>query len=271
MFDLIAKPNVRPLQERSLGSRITAVLVHAMALTAVLALPAFHVVSTRPEVPTILTFVATPLTLSALVPLDAPSAPETPAPAHSAAPAPPPQRPEVATPKPVDSVPERPAPVQATADIPPEPVNTGAVDKVASLEGRDAGIGGGGGEGTAGGLSGGLVGGDATPPPPPPPKPTAPAKPVRVGGPVKIPGLIKRVEPVYSDVAAAGELTGFVLIEAGVDINGSVDSIKMLHSAGAILDGAAIDALKQWKYSPLILNGVPTPFLVTVTFNFRQR
>jgi protein TonB len=58
-----------------------------------------------------------------------------------------------------------------------------------------------------------------------------------------------------------------VIVEATVDERGHVESVKVLRSAG-LLDGAAIDAVKQWRYSPLTLNGRPTAFVLTVTVQF---
>src|SRR5262249_3817864 len=210
MFDLIAKPAVRPLQERSLGSRIAAIVAHASALVAVLALPALHTAGPRPEVPTILTFVATPLTLSA----SAPPAPATPSPPSPRA------RGDIGTLKPADPVPERPAPIEASSGVQPDTVSSRRAEAVDGIEGKTAA---GSLEGRAEG-TGGRVGGVATPPPPPPPKPVAPTAPVRVGGPIKVPSLINRVEPVYSALAAAAELSGLVILEAVVDVNGSVES-----------------------------------------------
>ena len=89
-----------------------------------------------------------------------------------------------------------------------------------------------------------------------------------MGGPIKTPGLLHRVEPVYSALAAATHLGGIVILEAVVDASGGVESVRVVRSAGALLDNAASDALKQWKYSALVLNGVPTAFVVTVTFRF---
>jgi protein TonB len=60
---------------------------------------------------------------------------------------------------------------------------------------------------------------------------------------------------------------GMVILEAVVDADGTVESVKVLRSV-KFLDNAAIEAVKQWKYSPLILNGVPTPFVLTVTLTF---
>ena len=257
MFDLIARPTVRPLQERSLGSRIAAILAHAIALMAVLALPIFHTVGARPEVPTTLTYVATPVTLSA------PVLPATPA-------APPPPTPsEVKTPKHVDAIAEHRAPAEAPSDSQAEPVSSRGVEAAAGVEERSAGESAeAGAGGIAGGIGAGLSGAVATPLPPPPAA-AASTPPVRVGGAIKVPSLINRVEPVYSAVAAAAEMSGLVILEAIVDVNGSVESVKVLRSRGALLDNAAIAALKQWKYSPLVVNGAPTPFAVTITFNFK--
>ena len=63
---------------------------------------------------------------------------------------------------------------------------------------------------------------------------------------------------------------GLVILEAVVGADGSVESVKVLRSV-PFLDQAAMDAVKQWQYSPLVLNGVPTPFVLSVTLNFRFR
>jgi len=258
MFDLIGRPTVRPLQERSVGSRIAAILAHAIALMAVLALPVFRTVGARPEVPTTLTYLATPVTLSAPMLGATPAAP------------PPPALSEVRTPKPADAVAELQAPAEATSDSQPEAVSSRGVEAAAGIEERSTGdtaVGSAGG--IVGGIGAGLGGAVATPPPPPPTTAAATTPPVRVGGAVKVPSLINRVEPVYSAVAAAAEMSGLVILEAIVDVNGSVESVKVLRSRGALLDNAAIAALKQWTYSPLVVNGAPTSFVVTITFNFR--
>jgi periplasmic protein TonB len=116
---------------------------------------------------------------------------------------------------------------------------------------------------------GGLVA--APPPPPPPPAPPAVVKgPVRIGGDVQAPALVKRVEPAYPDVAVAAKITGIVILEATVAVDGSVEQVRVLRSV-KFLDQAAIEAVKQWKYSPLMLNGIPTPFVLTVTLSFSMK
>jgi protein TonB len=91
---------------------------------------------------------------------------------------------------------------------------------------------------------------------------------VRIGGQLTAPALLKRVEPIYPDMAAAAQLTGLVILEATVATDGCVESVRVLRSRHPFLDHAAVEALKQWQYSPLVLNGTPTAFVLTVTFNF---
>jgi protein TonB len=61
-----------------------------------------------------------------------------------------------------------------------------------------------------------------------------------------------------------------VILEATVDTSGQVESVRVLRSV-SLLDKAAVEAVKQWRYSPLVLNGVPTPFVLTVTLHFSLR
>ena len=82
------------------------------------------------------------------------------------------------------------------------------------------------------------------------------------------PALVHRVEPVFPDLAVAAQLGGMVILEAVVDTEGCVESVTVLRPRHPLLDRAAVDALKQWRYSPLVLNGIPTSFVLTVTFNF---
>ena len=91
---------------------------------------------------------------------------------------------------------------------------------------------------------------------------------MRIGGQITAPALVHRVEPTYPGIAVAAQVTGMVILEAVVDTEGCVESVKVLRPVNLVLDHAAVEALKQWRYSPLILNGVPTSFVLTVTFNF---
>ena len=59
-----------------------------------------------------------------------------------------------------------------------------------------------------------------------------------------------------------------MILEAQVGEDGSVKGVSVLRSI-PLLDNAAMDAVKQWRYSPLVLNGTATPFVLTVTLTFR--
>jgi TonB family protein len=91
--------------------------------------------------------------------------------------------------------------------------------------------------------------------------------PVRVGGNIRTPTKIQDVRPVYPPDAMANGIAGVVILEALIDTEGNVESAKVLRSI-PMLDQAALDAVKQWKFTPTLLNGVPVPVLMTVTVNF---
>ena len=89
-----------------------------------------------------------------------------------------------------------------------------------------------------------------------------------MGGQIKEPALIYRVEPVYPGVAVSANVEGTVILEAIVDQEGRVESVRVLRSV-SVLDRAAVEAVKQWRYSPVILNGIPEKFILTVAVTFR--
>ena len=115
-----------------------------------------------------------------------------------------------------------------------------------------------------GGVSGGITGGIPEPPPPPPPPPAAP---VRVGGNIKAPQKVKHVNPVYPPIAQSARVQGVVIIEATIGPDGAVKDAKVLRSI-PLLDQAALDAVRQWQFTPTLLNGVPVPVIMTVTVQF---
>jgi protein TonB len=146
------------------------------------------------------------------------------------------------------------APIEAPKEIKPE----AAVPSVG--EGVPGGVEG----GVPGGVVGGVVGGlpEAPPPPPPPPQ-----QPIRVGGNIKTPNKVRDVKPVYPPIAQSARVQGVVIIEATIGPDGRVKDAKVLRSI-PLLDQAALDAVKQWVYTPTLLNGVPVPVIMTVTVNF---
>jgi protein TonB len=142
------------------------------------------------------------------------------------------------------------APVEVPNEIRPE-------------EGLDLGEGIAGGVegGVPGGVVGGVVGGLPSEAPPPP------ARVVRIGGQIAQPKLIRQVKPVYPDLAVQSRVSALVILEAEVDTRGYVRAAKILRGH-PLFDEAAMEAVKQWRYQPLLLNGEPTGFVLTVTINF---
>jgi TonB family protein len=107
----------------------------------------------------------------------------------------------------------------------------------------------------------------AIPPPPPPPAPPSGPPPLRVNGTVAAANLIRQVPPVYPQEAKDKRIQGAVVMEAQVNKDGLVDNLKII-SGHPLLAQAAIDAVRQWTYQPVLLNGQPADFVTTVTVNF---
>jgi TonB family protein len=92
---------------------------------------------------------------------------------------------------------------------------------------------------------------------------------LRVGGQIKPPTKIKDVKPVYPAIAQSARISGAVVIEATIGEDGKVIDAKVVRSI-PVLDQAALDAVRQWEYTPTLLNGAPVPVVVTVTINFAR-
>jgi protein TonB len=118
---------------------------------------------------------------------------------------------------------------------------------------------------TATSLNAAAPTGPAAPPFPPPPPGTP--QPVRVGGSIKAPTQIKKVQPSFPAEARAAGLQGVVIMEAIIGVDGTVSDVRVLRSV-PLLDQAATDAVRQWEYTPTLLNGVPVPLIMTVTVTF---
>jgi protein TonB len=129
--------------------------------------------------------------------------------------------------------------------------------------GIPGGVGGGTGAGVPGGLVGGIVGGLTQAPPPPPP----PEGALRVGGSISAPTKSKHVPPVYPAEALAAKVQGVVILEAVIGKDGKVESAKVVSSI-PMLDQAALDAVRQWEFTPTLVNGVAVPVVMTMTVNF---
>ena len=135
--------------------------------------------------------------------------------------------------------------------------------------GMIGGVPGGVAGGSMGGVIGGVIGGVKTAAAMPiAPKENKPKEPVRVGGRVREPELIKRVEPNYPVLARQTHLAGVVLIDAVIDENGNVGEMKVV-SGHPLLLQSAVNAVRQWKYKPTYLNDVPVPVQLIITVTFR--
>jgi len=177
-----------------------------------------------------------------------------------AVPAPPPP-PPAARPAAAPQVKAKPQPQPeafvAPIEIPTEIVPEEALD----LGGLDSGAPGGVEGGVPGGVVGGIIGGLPDAPPPQ-------AKPVRVGGVVREPRRLSAVSPVYPMLAIQARLQGTVIIEATVNERGRVVDATVLQGV-PLFNDSALDAVKKWTYTPTLVNGVPTPVIMTVTVRFK--
>ncbi len=121
-------------------------------------------------------------------------------------------------------------------------------------------------DGVPEGIPGSMVMTDAlVPVPPPPPPRTGP--PVHVGGLIREPRKIRDVAPVYPALALAARMEGIVILKAEIGEDGRVRNLRVLRSV-PLLDQAAIDAVRQWQFTPTLLNGEPVPVVMTVTVSF---
>ena len=157
--------------------------------------------------------------------------------------------------------------VAVLPDLPAAPMEAPA------LAGVQGGVAGGQIGGVVGGVLGGVIGGvpSAVPPPPPPPaKAPEPATPqmIRVGGQVEAAKVITAPPPVYPVLAKDARVGGTVQLDATIGEDGHIENLKVL-SGPPLLINAALDAVKQWTYSPTILNGKPVKVRTQIMVNFQ--
>jgi TonB family protein len=132
----------------------------------------------------------------------------------------------------------------------------------------------------AGGGVGGSVGGGsvissvaAVPAPlqpPPPPQQAASSSTAainRISEAVAKPNLVSSVPPVYPALARAAGVQGTVVLQVEISTEGRVQNVSVM-SGHALLNDAAIQAVRQWTYKPFVLNGQAIPVTTTATVNF---
>ena len=118
-----------------------------------------------------------------------------------------------------------------------------------------------------GGLPNGIQGSGSNLLPEAPPPPSMLVTPIRVFGGIRPPTRIKNVRPVYPELARQAKVAGTVIIEAVIGPDGRVTDARVLRSI-PLLDGAALEAVSQWLYTPTLLSGVPVSVVMTVTVTF---
>ena len=99
---------------------------------------------------------------------------------------------------------------------------------------------------------------------PPPPKPVAP--PPRNSHMMEG-NLIYKVQPVYPPLARQARIQGSVFLRAIISRSGTIEDLSVI-SGHPMLVGAAIDAVRHWRYRPYILNDEPVEVETRVTVNF---
>src|ERR1700690_4324467 len=120
--------------------------------------------------------------------------------------------------------------------------------------------------GIPGGQMGGVIGGIISSTPVAVPKVATPQR-VRVSQGVTQGLLIRKVQPNYPPLARQARIQGSVLLQAEISKEGSIENLHLI-SGHPMLAPAAIEAVKQWKYKPYILNGEPVEVETQITVNF---
>lgn len=127
-------------------------------------------------------------------------------------------------------------------------------------------VGAGMGMGVAGGTGTGPLSNIIASGPPPPPKPVTPQR-IRVGGNVQAASLTRQIQPVYPQIARTAHIQGTVILHAIIAKDGSIQELTYV-SGPALLMRAAMDAVRQWRYKPTLLNGEPVEVDTTIQVVF---
>jgi TonB family protein len=93
----------------------------------------------------------------------------------------------------------------------------------------------------------------------------------RVGGEVKPPVLVRKVEPKYPGKLRADKKSGIVALQATIDDHGFVVNPVVIRHSEPEFDAAALEAVRQWQYSPATLEGKPVAIYLTITVSFNLK
>lgn len=195
------------------------------------------------------------------IPVTLLSAPPPPPPPPPAAPKK--KAPEVKKEEPKTEVPqEQFQPTEVPEEL-PTPDEPDSAEDTGVDGGVEGGVEGGVAGGVLGGVPGGVIGGV--------PGGLGDETPMRITAEVKQPELIKKVEPQYPEIARKARIQGVVILEAVITKEGTVEGVKVLRALHPILDQAAVNAVRQWRYKPALLNNRPVKVYFTVTVKFTLR
>jgi protein TonB len=120
--------------------------------------------------------------------------------------------------------------------------------------------------GVPGGQMGGVIGGIISSTPVAVPKVATPQR-VRVSQGVSQGLLIRKVNPTYPPLARQARIQGTVMLQAEISKDGTIENLRLI-SGHPMLAPSAIEAVKQWRYKPYLLNGEPVAVETTVMVNF---
>jgi periplasmic protein TonB len=120
--------------------------------------------------------------------------------------------------------------------------------------------------GVPGGSMGGVIGGIISSTPVAVPHVATPQR-VRVSSGVQSGLLVRRVNPTYPPLARQARIQGRVILQAQISKDGNIENLQLV-SGHPMLAPAAIEAVKQWKYKPYLLNGEPVEVETQVEVNF---
>lgn len=94
---------------------------------------------------------------------------------------------------------------------------------------------------------------------------------LKAEGDIKPPKLIKKVDPIYPEEARKEGISGEVLLSVRSNEQGNIVRVKIVKSPHELLSKASVEAVKQWKYEPMLIKGKPMPIIFTVTMNFKLK
>ena len=93
---------------------------------------------------------------------------------------------------------------------------------------------------------------------------------MRVGGDVQESRAIHRPSPAYPPLARQARIQGTVLLEAIITKSGTIESLKVVQGHPMLVP-AALEAVRQWRYRPTLLNGEPVDVITTIEVHFTLR